>query len=440
MRQHEMNVATAPSPRDFVSLSRRFLDVLGADGLGDDIDQRRLVVDGIEPAWVLLPATVTEAGAALRGCAEHDLAVVPAGTGLRLGYGSVPERVDAVLSTSRMTAIVEHAAADLTLTVEAGATLAAVNEHLAPYGQWLPFDPPRAAETTIGGLVAANAAGPSRLAFGTVRESLIGIRALLADGTLVKSGGRVVKNVAGYDVQKLLVGSLGTLGVIVEATFKLQPRPRTMKIVGWRGAGLVELVRAGLRLADATNPPRAVEVSFGGGDPILVAELGGEYDEIADAERKAAEIVASLGYDRRDDGAAEAALRAIREPADPRGDSVVLRAGTRRDRLDAWLGTALARAGSVAASMRGHAHAGIGVARVELEAAEREPAAMLVAALRDEARCSGGYLVVERAPAAWKPALDVWGPPPAGFHLMKGIKAAFDPRRLLAPGRFVGNL
>ena len=440
---------TDPAPaatggRDFLSLSRRFLDVLGADGLGSDHDQRQFVVDGIEPSWVLLPATAAEAAEALRLCTAHDLAVVPAGAGYRLGQGSPPERLDAVLSTSRMTAVIEHAAADLTLTVEAGATLAAVNGALRAHGQWLPFDPPRASETTIGGLIAANATGPSRQAFGTVRESLIGVRALCADGTAVKSGGRVVKNVAGYDLQKLLVGSLGTLAVIVEATFKLQPLAEERKLACWSVAdrsGIAALATAGTRLADSPLGPRLVEIVIADDrPPLLVAELAGGRESVDDAERRARERLGDLAIESVAGELGEEALRALQEPSSPPADSVVLRAGVRRDALGAWVGAALCQVAPIAAKVRAHAHAGIGIARLELAGVERERLAEVVAELRDDARRTGGYLFVERAPAEWKTAIDVWGPRPAGFELMQGVKAAFDPRRLLSPGRFVGGI
>jgi len=434
--------ATLPVSRDFVALSRRFLDVLGADGLGDEGDQQLLAVDGIEPRWVLRPASALQAQEALAICAAHDLSVVPAGLGLRLPQGNPPARLDAVLSTSRMDRIVEHAADDLTATFEAGATLAAVNARLGASRQCLPFDPALPAETTIGGLLAANAAGPSRHAFGTAREWLLGVRAALADGTLVKSGGRVVKNVAGYDVHKLLVGSFGTLAVILEATFKLQPLPEATRLLSFATPELHPLFRLATALIDAPPAPRFVEILVeGDASPRLVAGFAGLLEEVEEGGRRAVAMAEGLGIEpdsqSMGDGGLHGRLQAF---ALGRDSAVVLRAGVRRDAVSRWLTEALAESRSVARAVCAHAHAGVGVARVRLDGSDLERLPELVASLRGAAVRAGGSLVVEAAPAAWKPALDVWGPPGPGFPLMKGVKAAFDPRGLLAPGRFVGGL
>jgi glycolate oxidase FAD binding subunit len=433
---------SAPLQRDFLGLSRRLLEVLGADGLGSESDQRHFAVDGTEPSWVALPATATEAAEVLRICTEHDLAVVPAGAGLRLDRGLPPARLDLVLSTSRMDRIVGHAAADLTLTVEAGATLAAVNEALCPFGQWLPFDPPRPAQTTVGGLIAAQASGPSRLAFGTVRDRLLGISVVLADGTLAKSGGRVVKNVAGYDLQKLLVGSLGTLALIVEATFKLQPLPEAKQIVCFGSGRLEPLCGLAIALADSVLTPDRLEiVAPSDRPPLLFAGFAGTAEEVGDAATRAVAIGRERAAEEVTPPLDEAALAAALEDVERgQGPSVVLRAGVARGALGRWLASALPECRRVARTVAAHAHAGVGVARLRLGAAEREAVREVVRRLRADACEEGGYLVVEAAPAAWKADVDVWGPPPAGFDLMKGVKHAFDPRRLLSPGRFVGGL
>jgi glycolate oxidase FAD binding subunit len=434
--------AALPASRDFLGLSRGFLETLGADGVGSESDQRQFAVDGMEPSWVLFPASAEEAQQALALCAASDLAVVPAGLGLRLGVGIPPARLDAVISTSRMGRIVEHAADDLTLTVEAGATLGAVNAALRTSRQWLPFDPALPTETTIGGLLAANVAGPSRQAFGTAREWLLGLRAVLADGTIVKSGGRVVKNVAGYDVHKLLVGSFGTLAVILEATFKLQPRPEADRLLAFTSPTLDPLFRFSAALAGSPLAPQFVEIIVeGSAAPRLVACLAGLVEEVEEDGRHALALAADLGLELCAEIPVEDDFYATLSGfAADRDGAVVLRAGVRREAACGWLAQALMEAQAIAHPVRAHAHAGIGLARVRLDGSDGDRLPGVVAALREAAIRAGGYLVVETAPAAWKPALDVWGPPPAGFHLMKRAKAAFDPRGGLAKGRFVGGL
>ncbi len=395
-------MASAPS-RDFLALSRRLLDALGADGIGSESDQRQFAVDGIEPAWVLLPASAPETRQALALCAAHDLAVVPAGLGLRLARGHPPTRLDAVLSTSRMDRIVEHAADDLTVTVEAGATLAALNATLRASGQCLPLDPALPAETTIGGLLAADVAGPSRQAFGTVREWLLGLRAALADGTIVKSGGRVVKNVAGSDVHKLLVGAFGSLAVILEATFKLQPLPEATRVLAFTSPDMDVLFRLGSALADSASPPRFVEVVVeGGGPPRLMTSFAGLVEEAEDGSSRAAATAAQLGVDSEQEPSGDEGLRDLLDAFERARDGiVVLRARVRRQDACGWLASALGGARSIARSVAAHAHAGVGVARVRLDEPDPERLPGLVAALREAAVRGGGYLVVEAAPAHW---------------------------------------
>src|SRR5262245_55087975 len=169
-----------------------------------------------------------ELAGALREAAERDQPVVPWGAGTLQHLGAAPPPGALTLHTGALDRIVEYNPADLTITVEAGVPLGAIQEALRPHGQWLPWDPPASTEATVGGLLAAGASGPLRLGYGTPRDWVLGMRVALGDGRLVKSGGKVVKNVAGYDAHKLHIGALGTLGVIVAATFKVAPLPERL--------------------------------------------------------------------------------------------------------------------------------------------------------------------------------------------------------------------
>ena len=424
---------------ELVDLSRRFLDVLGADGVGDEYEQKDHAVGGREPRWVLMPATVAECAAVLRLCAENGLAVVPCGLRRRLAQGRPPGRLDVVLSTSRLSRIVEHAAADLTATVGAGAPLSAVNAALGAAGQWLPFDPPSPDATTIGGLLAAHASGPLRQGFGTVRESLIGLRAVLADGTVVKSGGRVVKNVAGYDVHRLLVGSFGTLAVIVEASFQCRPLPETTGLAAWSGP-LGNLAGFAARLAASPLAPRLLEILLGDdGSPELVAGFAGVPELVADSVTRARSLAPSGLVDLEIDEATLARrLEDVAAPPPAESGTLVVRGGVPPRALGKWIAWTAGRLAGEKLAFRGHLHACVGVLRLRIEAAGARWAKAAVAGLRVNAIREGGYLVVESAPETW--GLDPWGPPPAGFEAMKRMKHAFDPRGLLSPGRFVGGI
>ena len=193
-------------------------------------------VAGVQPQIVAAPASTSEASTLLRAAAELGLAVVPRGTGSRLHWGNPPERCDLIIETTQLDEVVEHAAGDLVATVQAGVRMDRLAEVLATAGQRLALDPPAAdglaaGRGTVGGVLATGAAGPLRLRYGSGRDLLIGITIVLADGKIARSGGKVVKNVAGYDLGKLFAGSRGTLGLITQATFRLHPLPATTAYV-----------------------------------------------------------------------------------------------------------------------------------------------------------------------------------------------------------------
>src|ERR687898_581885 len=187
-------------------------------------------VDGVPVARLARPGSVEEASQVLRAAAEDGLAVVFAGGASKLRLGNPPERADLLVSSERLDQVLEHAAGDLVVRAQAGVRLADLQAALAPAGQWLALDPPEPG-STLGGVVAANASGPRRLRYGTVRDLIIGITVVLADGTVARAGGKVVKNVAGYDLAKLFCGSLGTLGMIAEVIFRLHPLPAAAAVV-----------------------------------------------------------------------------------------------------------------------------------------------------------------------------------------------------------------
>src|SRR6266508_1269310 len=182
-------------------------------------------IDELRPSAVALPADVEEVAALLRLASARGWAVAPRGGGTMIEQGNPPARLDLVLDLTRLDHVIEHRPRDLTVTVAAGITVGALQEELAKQGQMLALDPPLAGRATVGGVLAGNAWGPRRQRYGTARDLLIGSRTVLADGTRVRSGGKVVKNVAGYDLNRLFIGSAGTLAVLVEATFKVVPIP-----------------------------------------------------------------------------------------------------------------------------------------------------------------------------------------------------------------------
>ena len=384
------------------------------------------------PAWVVRPSDAAEVQACVARAERDGLVLVPAGLGAHLDMGGPPARVDALLCLDRLARVVDHQAADMTVTVEAGCRLAVLDSTLAARGQWLPLDPPREARTTVGGLVAANLSGPLRATQGTVRDLLLGIRVVGGGGALVSGGGRVVKNVAGYDLPKLHVGALGTLGAIVEATFKVRPRPareEALVIACRDAADAAELASSFL---DADAPPFWIEIDGTDDGPVAVSVgLAGIEDEVLHAREIARRIAARRALRAVDDAAVRRA-----ELVDFGGGSfaAVLRAAV----LPREIGDVLVALTKAGIPLRFEAHAASGVVR----AAIRDAAAVapLVRSLRPGIEARGGSLVVERAVPAVKQEVDVWGGPGPALALMRGVKAALDPAGVFAVGRFVGGI
>src|ERR1700674_470097 len=231
-------------------------------------------VAGAQPNLVIEPGTERELAEILRLSNEAGLAVIPRGGGTKLGWGNSPARADLILSTARMTEIIEHAWADLTVTVEAGCTIQRLQETLGQHGQRLALDALWPEKATVGGVLSTNDSGALRLRFGALRDLIIGVTIALPDGTLASSGGKVVKNVAGYDLPKLVTGAFGTLGVITRAVFRLHPLPRAAKTFSFTAENFPAMQRAldavqNSKLAHTGIQVRAAGVAPPGVDVLL---------------------------------------------------------------------------------------------------------------------------------------------------------------------------
>lgn len=384
------------------------------------------------------PASVAELARALREADEAGLAVVPWGAGAQQYVGNPPRRIDLVLETTGLAGIVEHTPADLTVTVAAGSRFADVQAALARAGQRIPLDPAHRDAATVGGIVATNASGPWCQRHGTLRDLVIGARTALVDGSVVRSGGKVVKNVAGYDLNKVLIGSLGTLGVVVEVTLKVLPLPaRTGAIVATFGAP-ADALEAGAALARTPLRPLAIEAHDLGGAPVLLVAAEGEPAPVArvlDDAAARARAAGAANVERADD--CEPLLSVVRTLVETVNDGLLVRASLPLAATAAYAREAQRIAGARGCTVRWAAHAGIGVMSIHLRG-EGAPAAAtdalgLAASLEGDA-------YIERAPDALRSALDAWNGEPPGFFLMRRIKQEFDPRGTLNPGRFVGGI
>jgi glycolate oxidase FAD binding subunit len=405
------------------------------------------VAGGIVPAFVVAPGSTEEAAAVLRAAAEHELAVVVRGAGGRLGWGVPPSRCDLMIDMSRMSSVVEHSAGDLVARMEAGARMADVAAALERDGQELALDVP--GEATIGGVVASGLAGPRRLRYGTPRDLLIGITIVRADGTVARSGGKVVKNVAGYDLGKLLAGSAGTLALITEATFRLHPLPAARVYV------TAEYVAAGIAcdaVAAAANSPlvaSAVELSRPVPDgPIRIGVLlEGSSEGVAARAMRMADLL----------GPAETSLAPPpwwRGAPSADGGTLI--------RVSCWVSAlptvldaiaAAARDTGVSPAIEGSAGAGVLYLRLGAHGSDgsdgadgadgggggARATAGFVRALRAARSGERGGVVVLAAPTAVREALAGYGGMAGtvpSLTLMRAVKDQFDPGHRMAPGRF----
>ncbi len=417
----------------------------------------RDMVAGVMPDWVASPATNEEASALLAVATEHGLAVVPRGSGTAVSWGPPPRRCDLVIDTLRLDQVLEHAAGDLVVRAAAGVTMAQLDGVLAAAGQQLAVDAPprgggRGASPTVGGLLATGAAGPRRLRYGTPRDLVIGVTVVRADGTVTKSGGKVVKNVAGYDLAKLYSGSCGTLGLITEAIFRLHPLPAAGVYVVAGYADPAVAAEAAAAAAGSDLAPSAVEIDrpARGGLIRLGVLLEGDPDGVAERAAQIRDVLGTGtatspgppdwwgGSATAGPGPAEPILiRVSFWSAALAGVLAAMDAAAEPAGLDPALGGSPA-AGVLHLALPGTAPPG---AVAEFLSGLRAGLAGNLApgAPGREGPPSRASAVVLTAPPAVRDIVDMWGPVPA-LSLMRAVKDRFDPGHLMAPGRFAGGI
>lgn len=399
---------------------------------------------GAQPRVVVEPESEEQVADVLRYANGAGLAVIPRGGGSQLALGNPPRRADIILSMARMNQLVEHAPHDLTVSAQAGMRLADLQRTLGGARQWLANDVLLDSAATLGGLIATNASGSRRLRYGGVRDQIIGVRVALADGTIARGGGKVVKNVAGYDLPKLYTGSLGTLGVIVAATFRLYPLSEISRTVTLTAPTWEPLCALAQQVTASTLEPTILDIATTPpGDYVFAAR----FETVAEAaEQQAARLVemaGPLGGTARiltsdDEAAFWIALRANQMPPGAAGNALAIKVSLLPTDIAPWLAQATAIAGAHDLQLLWRAHAGHGLVFVHLGGPE---GSLLdaVAPLRQAALERHGSLAVLDAPPALAGRLDPFGPSPA-LELMRRIKAQFDPHATLNPGRFIGRI
>ncbi|HEY1376369.1 MAG TPA: FAD-binding oxidoreductase [Gemmataceae bacterium] len=403
-----------------------------------------LTIDGVGPMPVERPASAAELAEIVRRCAADQTAVYPVGGGTMLDYGLPPARPGVAVDLRALDQVIDFPARDMTITVGAGITIAKLNEITRAEGLHLPIDVPDADRATLGGAIACNVSGPRRYGYGTFRDYVLGITTVNDRGELVSAGGRVVKNVAGYDLMKLHTGALGTLGVIAQVTLRLRPVAEERAILAGSNGDIARLGPVLDRLSQTQTRPTVVDFGW---NPGVKAD--------GHPKPTRAGFALFLGFDGGREAVAWQAEQIQRELAEYELDFTI----TPADRVDAQLARAanppdapLRFRVSLPPSkiapfceqvsdlpiidLRGQA--GSGVVRgyfadsVRLADTQRH-----VPWLVEIAAGQSGNIVIERCPPEWKKSLPVWGRPPADLALQKAVKRALDPQNIFNPGRFV---
>jgi glycolate oxidase FAD binding subunit len=427
--------------------------IVGAPHVLTGVELSPYVVEGRTPDAAVFPGSLEDVRAVVTSCAEAEQPIVPWGGGTAPAIGMPAPRAGLVLGLRRMDRILEHEPGDLTVTVEAGRTIAALQASLRERRQWLSLDPPNADRATIGGVLAANSSGPRRHLYGTMRDHVIGVTVVTADGTVVRGGGKVVKNVAGYDLPKLFVGSCGTLGVVVEINVKLRPVVDDERVVAVPFDGLKD-AGAALRVVMSSDLiPNAIELldvealralGLMGATAALVVGFDGVAEQVSWQIHELGRLLRGDGgephpvssdvWPRLGVAAAEAFASA----------AAVMRLCVLPTQVAGVMeqGAAIARARGLVSAWS--AHAGVGVVTGAVSSTEsRSEVATIADVLREWrgiARAAAGYGVLDSAPLAVKEAVGAWDDGGAASRIMQRIKRELDPKNLLNPGRFVAGI
>lgn len=409
------------------------------------MNEATCVIDGFGPLPVIRPQSVGELGAAIR----QGAALYPLGGRTHLSLGMPPAKQGHAVDMRGLADVIDFPARDMTITVQAGITIKSLREIITPENLQLPIDVPNSERATLGGIIAANVSGPRRFGYGTMRDYVIGISALNDEGNEFKSGGRVVKNVAGYDLCKLLVGSLGTLGIITQVTLKLRPLAEERAILGLacdadkldciltclhstrtRPVCLDVLNRSAAQSVFAQAHLKAPESAW----LVLVGYEGNMAAVHWQVQQLVKEVATQCRIEARVDITAEPLCHAVVESAGAH-DGTTFKASLLPSTLAAFC-LAADREGAAI-----HAHAGNGIVYGRWNAdLTKERAASILTTWRERARQGQGSVIVTCCPGEWKASLNVWGPIRNDGWLMHEVKRKFDPRGVFNPGRFVDGI
>ena len=480
---------------EFERILEELTGIMGREHVKTDADVTAgYAVDGVTPRAVVFPNGTRQVAEAVKCAGREKLAIVVAGSGTKTAMGYPPKRLDVVLSTSRMNHMLDVDVANLTMTVEAGVKFRDIQARLATEedrcylpledlateageficsdrvhsGCFLPMDPPFSEKATIGGIVAANSSGPRRLLYGLPRDLLLGVRFVAPDGKIVGAGGKTVKNVSGYDLSKLMIGSFGTLGIICEMTLRLLPLPERMETLLLSFGSYAEACAFAEAVFETKLLPAAVEIfnrpafehmpfksappEFTPGPYMAAVALEAFQEAVARMHAEILEMARDHGMKghaaipEEKHGLYWLTVSNMQSALAGRFGGLI--ACRLNYPLSVWKEIVQFADESLSGNHIDHTiqcHTGSGVCCVNLLVdregdGSRDRAVQTIHALLARCRKAGGNLVVQRAPAELKRDLKIWGEPGQDLVLMKRIKERLDPSGILSPGRFLGTL
>jgi glycolate oxidase FAD binding subunit len=455
---------------DFSQIQNEIATVVGPDHIETDPDVTTAYsVDHVRPKVVIFPSEALQIARVTEYANRNNLAIIPWGSGSKVAMGNPPERFDLAIGTSRLNQVVDIDAANLTVTVQAGVTFNEIQSRLTSkeYCCYLPMDPPYCESATIGGILAMNSTGPRRLLYGLPRDIVLGVRFVAPNGEIVGAGGKTVKNVSGYDISKLMIGSAGTLGILCETTLRLLPLPERMETLLLSYESLAAAAAFVDRVFESSLLPAAVEVLNGstvsnmGMDGAIRISAGDQV--VALALEGVVEAVTRMGIEMKEmarkTGSKFEAL--LREEKHTMFWSAI--SNLEPSMVERFPGLITLRLSfpiservhvmdfireTMAASNLEHAimtHAGSGVSIVNVLIGQEDnvltgKAIKAIEKLFAHGRNAGIRMVVQRAPTPVKADLPTWGETGSDLPMMKRIKQQLDPSGIMSPGRFVGGL
>ena len=442
------------------TISAQLSNIMGIDAIVDSAQLPDYAIGPLTPVAAVRPADADGVAAVLAWAHRSGVAVYPSGGRTLMQLGNLPTRPGIALDLTRLNRLVDFQPADLTVSVEAGMTIAQLDAALAQEGKYVPISAPLAHRATIGGTLATGVSGPLRAAYGLPRDWLIGINVVGADGTPTKAGGKVVKNVTGYDLNRLYTGSLGTLAVITEATFKLAPAPGDWAVVVASFSSVVAAARASQDLQRQYYAPLGLQLLTGKAASHLVSAFAGDGSKVvavavvggrpASVNRRVGDTVALWGgvADEIKTVSGQEAVNLVDNltdlPADPSSPATMcVRVNAPPSALDdllAFPGWGLVGGAPPAVV----ADVGFGGGRLmwweDLGGVDPIETAGALGEIQSTAASLGGDAVLECCPNAVKQYIDAWGSQRSGMAIMRRIKQQFDPENVLNPGRFIGGL